>query len=290
MIEYPEIVCMRNQMRQALLGKRIKQVFVEDGREYAGTVRQTLLTQLPETFQRRLEGGILVGIDNVSQTLLLATDTRHTLSLGAIYGSIRFHPTEETLPSRKPPCLQLTFSDDAYLTVVVSLFGEIRVFDETERAAYLSARDPRLVTPDSKRFTLEGFGAALVEGRMAKVSAKRFLTSRMPVYYLDGLGGGYVQEILYRSRIHPRRKVSSLSSDEQEAYYRSIREVVAEAIERGGRYNEHDLSGRNGSFVPHVRKETLGQPCQECGTAIERFRFEGGYCYVCPQCQPLSNG
>ena len=285
MLEYPEIVCMRNQMRETLVGKRIEHVSVEDRKKYAGTIRHSLISQPPEAFHRGLEAGVLVGIENVSQTLLLALDSGYTLSLGAIYGAIRFHPSAETVAGRKRPCLQLEFSDGTYLSVMVSLFGEIRILDEGERTAHLSKRDPRLVTPDSERFTLSRFRAALAEDRIARVSAKKLLTSRMPVYYVDGLGGGYVQEILYRAKIHPRRKLSSLSPDEQRAYYRSIVEVAKEAIEHGGRYNERDLYGQPGRFVPRVRKETLDQPCPTCSTPIERFRFEGGYCYVCPGCQ-----
>jgi formamidopyrimidine-DNA glycosylase len=278
MMEYPEVVCMRDQMRETLIGKRIRRVFVEHMDEYAGTIRGTLLIQPPDVFQRRLEGGKIVGVENVCQTLLIAVDTGHTLNLGAIYGAIRYHPTSETLPRRKRPCLQLDFADGTYLTVVISLFGEIRVLDEAEKAAYLAKRDARQVTPDSEWFTLEGFRAALAEEAVAKVSAKKLLTSRMPVYYVDGLGGGYVQEILYRAKIHPKRKLRSLTGEEQEAYYRSM----------GGRYNERDLYGQPGGFTPHVRKETLSQPCPTCYTPIVRLRFEGGHCYVCPMCQPPS--
>jgi formamidopyrimidine-DNA glycosylase len=288
MMEYPEILCMRDQMRQTLLGRCVEHVHVEDKVKYAGTIRGTLLTQPPAAFQRRLEGSVLVGVDNVSQTLLLDVDAGYTLSLGAIYGSIRFHTAKETLPKRKRPCLQLDFWDGSYLTVVVSLFGEIRVWNKAEKAAYLCERDSCLVTPASAQFTLDGFRAALAEERIAKLSAKKLLTSRMPVYYVDGLGSGYVGEILYRSKIHPKRKLRSLSAGEREAYYRAIVEVTAEAIDQGGRWNEKDLFGEPGGFVPHVCVDTLGQPCPECGATIERFRFEGGYCYVCPECQSLT--
>jgi len=286
MLEYPEVVCMRNQMRQTLVGKRIQHVDVEDKSQYAGTIRASLLTQSPDAFQRGLEGSTLIGVENVCQTILLTSDAGYTLSLGAIYGYIQFHPTAETLPVKKRPCLQLDFSDGTALTVVVNLFGTIRIMDEAERAAYLADRDPRLVMPDSDDFTLNGFQAALGRPEIAKLSAKKLLTSRMPVYYVDGLGGGYEGEILYRAKIHPRRKLRALSGDERHAYYQAIVQVTAEAIEQGGRWNERDLLGNPGGFMPHVCKDTLGQPCPRCFAPIERVRFEGGYTYVCPLCQP----
>jgi formamidopyrimidine-DNA glycosylase len=287
MMEYPEVVYMRDQMRETLIDKRIERVFVEHKSKYEGTIRGTLLTQLPIAFQHGLEGGVLIDVNNVCQTLLLGVDTGYTLSLGAIYGFIQFHPTRETLPRKKRPCLQLDFSDGSYLTVVVNLFGTIRILDGAEKHTYLTSRDPHLVTPDSERFTLEGFRDALTRPEIAKLSAKKLLTSRMPVYHVDGLGGGYVGEILYRAGIHPKRKLRSLTADEQGAYYQAIVEVTAVAIDQGGRWNEKDLFGEPGGFVPHVCKDTLGQPCPACGSIIERIRFEGGYTYLCPVCQPL---
>jgi formamidopyrimidine-DNA glycosylase len=277
---------MRDQMRETLIGKRIERVHVEDKSKYEGTIRATLLTQSPDVFQRRLEGSILVGIENVSQTLLLAADTGYTLSLGAIYGTTQFHLISDTLTAKTRPCLHLDFADGTYLTIVVNLFGTIRILDQEEKNAHLASCDPHLVTPDSERFTLDGFRAALAQPEIAKLSAKKLLTSRMPVYYVDGLGGGYVGEILYRAGIHPKRKLRTITADEQAAYYRAIREVTEEAIQQGGRWNEKDLLGRPGRFVPHVCKDTLGQPCPRCTAPIERFRFEGGYTYSCPVCQP----
>ena len=100
MMEYPEIVCMRNQMRDTLIGKRIERVFVEDREKYAGTIRQTMFTQPPEVFERRLEGSVLIRVENVCQTLLLAVDTGHTLSLGTIYGEI--HASSRRTRSSSP--------------------------------------------------------------------------------------------------------------------------------------------------------------------------------------------
>jgi formamidopyrimidine-DNA glycosylase len=286
MLEFPEIVCLRNDIRETAIGKCIAEVYVDDMEKYANTIRHSLLIQPPEVFKRRLEDSIFLSIDNVSQTLLLTVNTGYILCLGAIYGSIRYHTTAVTLSKRNTPCLQLKFTDESYLSVTVNLFGIIRVFDETELAVHLSKRDPHLVMPDSENFNLEGFRAALARDAVSKVSVKKLLTSRMPVFYVDGLGGGYIQEILYRARLYPKRKVRSLSPDEQEAYYNAIKKVTADAIQKNGRWNEIDLFGQSGGFIPHVCRDTLGKSCPVCGTTIIKFRYEGGACYVCPGCQP----
>lgn len=128
-----------------------------------------------------------------------------------------------------------------------------------------------------------------VEGswRFGSISVKKFLHASEPGYYLSGIDSGCAIEILHRAKIHPKRTLASLSLDEQKACYRSVNVVTKEAIRKGGRSSETDLYGRPGRFVPRACKDTLGQPCTECGTAIVKFSFEGGSCYVCPECQTI---
>jgi len=285
MLEFPEIVCIRKQLQKTVVGKRIADVAVEHKDTFAGTVRESLLTQVPEEFQRRLNGARVTKVENRSSFLLVSTDKKSTLLVGDLVGSMRFHDSDKGLP--KKACLRLGFSDSSFLTVVVGLFGQIRVFTNRELTGYLRKWIGESVEPTSKQYTWQGFRKAVAAAGEKKISAKKFLTSCFPTYYVSGLGGGYVGEILYRAKIHPKRKLASLSVDEQRAYYRCIDEVVREAIKQGGRRSEKDLFGQPGRFVPHVCKDTLGTPCPECGAAIEKLSFEGGASYVCPGCQPL---
>jgi formamidopyrimidine-DNA glycosylase len=79
--------------------------------------------------------------------------------------------------------------------------------------------------------------------------------------------------------------MGALAAEEKKSYFVSLRDVVREAVEKGGRCSELDLFGNPGGFIPHVGKETVGKPCSVCGTTIEKFSFEGGACYICEGCQ-----
>jgi len=120
-----------------------------------------------------------------------------------------------------------------------------------------------------------------------ELSVKKFLHHFGPGYYVSGIDSGYAIEILHRAKIHPKRSLVSLSLDEQRACYRSVNTVMKEAIRKGGRSSLVDLYARPGGFVPRACKDTLGKPCCECGTAIEKIKFEGGSSYVCPACQTI---
>ncbi len=79
--------------------------------------------------------------------------------------------------------------------------------------------------------------------------------------------------------------MSSLAHDERWQYFESIKAVIREAIDKGGRNTERDLFGTYGRFVSSLSKDTVGMPCATCGATIVKFSFEGGSCYVCPICQ-----
>ncbi|MFX0116351.1 MAG: zinc finger domain-containing protein, partial [Candidatus Hodarchaeota archaeon] len=104
---------------------------------------------------------------------------------------------------------------------------------------------------------------------------------------LLGLGNSAFQEIVYKARIHPKRKASGLSMGEQATLYQAIRDVIGNRIRLGGKNEFKDLYGKQGSHKlligPHM-KET---PCPQCRTSIEKLQIVGGPTYYCPSCQKM---
>lgn len=284
-IAYPEAVCIRGQMEDALTGKEIADVSPVDITKVDGDWRWGSITQGPAVFKGRLRNGVITGVDRVANTLFLNTDRGHALALGYLSGRVVFHARGEDLPKRG--CLHVRFADDSHLSVVISLWGLIRALSEDERTAFVTYWYGRAIEPDSEQYTWEGFRDAVGHTKDPKLSAKKFLHAFEPSHYVSGIDAGYAIEILHRAKIHPKRKLASLSLEDQEACYLSVNRVTKEAVRKGGRYSEVDLYGRPGSFVPDVCKARLGQPCLECGTPIVKFSFEGGSSYACPECQPL---
>ena len=280
---FPEAVCLCKQMNEALVGRKIAEVDVLDITKVKGSWRFGSINQPPNVFQRRLRGGVIDGAESVANSVFLPTSTGYSLVLGYLSGRVLYHPPGEALPKRS--CLSLRFTDDSQLSVVISMWGLIRALDEKERQEYVAKWYGRAIEPNSKEYTWKGFRDAVSQVQDPKLSLKKFLHAFEPGYYLSGIDSGYAVEILHRAKIHPKRLLASLSLDEQRACYRSVNTVMKEAIRKGGRSSEVDLYGRPGGFVPRACKDTLGQPCRECGTAIVKLKFEGGSSYVCPRCQ-----
>jgi formamidopyrimidine-DNA glycosylase len=99
------------------------------------------------------------------------------------------------------------------------------------------------------------------------------------------VGNGYLQDILFRARMHPRRRALETSLEERRALYQATVQTLRAAVEGGGRESELDLFGRPGGYVKILDSASAGQPCPNCGTPIEKISFMGGASYLCPTCQ-----
>jgi len=106
--------------------------------------------------------------------------------------------------------------------------------------------------------------------------------------FVAGMGNIYTDESLFRSGIHPCRRVSTLSKKENRKLYRAIREVLAEGIACGGTTTRdyRDARGAAGSFQEQLAVYGCrGEPCPRCGHPVERTVTAGRGTYFCPRCQ-----
>jgi formamidopyrimidine-DNA glycosylase len=105
---------------------------------------------------------------------------------------------------------------------------------------------------------------------------------------LRGVGNIYADESLFRAGIRPRRRASAVTRPELTRLYRSVREVLREAIALGGSSVSDyvDADGEEGFFqLQHRVYAREGEPCTVCGTAIRRVTVAGRSSHYCQKCQ-----
>ncbi len=105
---------------------------------------------------------------------------------------------------------------------------------------------------------------------------------------LSGVGNIYADESLFRARIRPRRRASSLTRDELGRLYRAVREVLKEAIALGGSSISDyvDSDGEEGLFqLQHRVYGREAKPCMVCRTPVKRVVIAGRSAHYCPKCQ-----
>lgn len=163
----------------------------------------------------------------------------------------------------------------------VLVYDDVRHFGRIEWSAQLPRRIARL-GPEPLDIPFDDFRAAL--GRRGSRLKPLLLNQR----FLRGLGNIYVDEALFRARLHPKAIASRLSALRSRRLYDAIREVLSEAIEsRGSSISDYvDAEGRRGGFqLLHRVYGREGQPCPNCRTPIRRIVVAGRGTHYCPKCQ-----
>jgi formamidopyrimidine-DNA glycosylase len=105
---------------------------------------------------------------------------------------------------------------------------------------------------------------------------------------LRGVGNIYADESLFRAKIRPRRRASTLTRDQLTKLLTSIQKVLREAIAAGGSSVSDyvDSNGDEGFFqFKHRVYGREGKPCLVCKTPIKRIVIAGRSSHYCPNCQ-----
>jgi formamidopyrimidine-DNA glycosylase len=276
MIELPEAITIAGQISKELKGKRITSgVRGSSPHKFAFTGKHS-----NEEFAAIVKDKKIGASRATGSMILTDLEPDYVLSLGCGGERILFHTSEKTLPKKHQ--LLFNFQDGTYLTVTISGWGEVRLVGKSELPNHpLIKKDA--ISPLSDAFTFAYFNSlfdTLPENK--RVSAKYFIISEPGVW---GVGNGCLQDILYRAKIHPKRQMVSLSTEERKKLYEAIKQTLAEITELGGRDSERDLYNQRGGYQRILDSKTAGRPCRECGTPIEKIQYLGGAAYFCPTCQ-----
>jgi formamidopyrimidine-DNA glycosylase len=105
---------------------------------------------------------------------------------------------------------------------------------------------------------------------------------------IAGLGNIYVCEALYRARISPKRKASTVSGPRSTPLVAAIKAVLREAVKAGGSsLRDHKrVDGELGDFQHHFAVYGReGEPCPGCKGRIRRIVQAGRSTFYCPSCQ-----
>jgi formamidopyrimidine-DNA glycosylase len=277
-IELPEAKILAEQMNKELQGKHVKTYHLKD---YERLQRIGFLNKDARSFDQLVNEKVESVISR-GNTIRVKLSNEVNLLLSPEYGGeIFYHTSEKTAPEKFH--LRVDFSDDTALTVRLTSMGGIYVLKDSDlMCSYIFKRDfnPEILSPIDKEFTFEAFSRLLADNNRA---LKSILVGKDAV--VVGLSNSAFQDIIYRARLHPKRKSSDLNIEERRALYDAIEFVVQERIRLKGKDQFYDLYGKQGGYEPAMGPKMRQQVCPICGTPIEKLSLGGGHIFFCPQCQ-----
>jgi len=277
-IELPEAKILAEQMNEELQGKRIKPYHLQNHEKLQ---RIGMINKDNRSFDQLVNGKIESVISR-GNVIRLKLNNGMNLILGPEYGGkIFYHTSKKTVPSKFH--LKVDFNDDTALTVRLNSMGLINaVKDGDLERSYVYKRDfnPDVLSPIDEEFTFQRFSKLLEDNNRM---LKSVLVGKDAV--VVGLSNSAFQDIIYRARLHPKRKASELSEDEKHSLYDETELVLQERIRLNGKDQFYDLYGKQGGYTPAMGPNMKQQTCPVCGTPIERMSVGGGHTYFCPKCQ-----
>ena len=139
-------------------------------------------------------------------------------------------------------------------------------------------------SPLTSAFDQTYFDEIISEPDLHKLSLKALLATEQRI---PGLGNGILQDILFNAKMHPKKKVNSLSDVDKEGLFNSVKITIPMMVSKGGRDTELDLFGKLGNYKTILCKNTVNKPSPVCGTIIKKEAYMGGSIYYCEKCQEL---
>jgi formamidopyrimidine-DNA glycosylase len=223
-----------------------------------------------------LEKREIKGITRKGKFILFELDNGHLLTHLRMTGQLivqNVYP-ENTQHLR----ILFKFNTGKYL-----LFYDLRKFGRV----YLTSKPERILRNTgidalSDDFSLKYF-QEIVKGKTTTV--KSFFLNQKNI---AGFGNIYIDESMFRAKIHPESIMSELSSKKIENLFYESRNVLFEAIDRMGSSisNYKTTGGGFGTNQNHFRVyQRQGLPCLECNTIIIKSKVAGRGTHYCPNCQ-----
>ena len=271
MPELPEVETVRRGLEKLILGKTIQSVEVK----YPKMIQMDL-----DAFRQDLLGQEIRSMRRRGKYLLFYLTDKVLISHLRMEGKYLFYP--DAVPERKHAHVFFEMTDGGTLVYEdVRKFGTMELLRKDQLEAYFAARKlgPE---PTEADFLLPPFAAAL--GRSKKPIKPYLLEQTLVV----GLGNIYVDEALWRARIHPARPAASLKPAEVKRLREQIIEVLQLGIEKRGSTirTYRNALGEDGTMQDFLQVYgKTGQPCARCGSPIEKIKLGGRGTHLCPHCQ-----
>ena len=271
MPELPEVETVRRGLEKLILGKKISNIEIR----YPKMIKTDL-----NQFQKELPGQVIQSMGRRGKYLLFNLRDKVLISHLRMEGKYFYYPDE--IPERKHAHILVHFEDGTTLVYEdVRKFGTMELLAPELLDSYFISKKlgPE---PTDQDFDLGRFKLAL------KKSKKPIKSHLLDQTLVAGLGNIYVDEVLWRAKVHPSRHSNSLTAQEARNVHDETIKVLGQAVEKGGSTirSYTNAFGEDGTMQEfHQVYDKAGQACSRCGSTIEKIQLGGRGTYFCPKCQ-----
>jgi formamidopyrimidine-DNA glycosylase len=273
MPELPEVETIVRRLRLSLIGQKIRSVQV---------INPKILRCSKKVFVQTLTGAIIRKITRKGKLILIDLEPGWTMILHLkMTGQVLIEPHSTPVDQHTQVIFHFDSMDFQMCYRDIRKFGFFNVVQADSRACltYLNRLGPDPFEISSDQF------ARIILSR--KKSIKSLLLDQS---LISGLGNIYVDESLFKAKIHPLCKSESLSLAQIKNLHRIIKKILSQAISKQGSTlrNYRRPDGMTGGFQSyHQVYGRTGLLCPFCRSPIQKIRVAGRGTHYCPSCQRI---
>lgn len=277
MPELPEVETVRTQIEPLILDRTIVDISIG---AFSGVV-DSLIPDM--TFEQGASGRRITSVGRRAKYLLVHLDNRSSVVV-----HLRMTGRLLVLPFSAP---EIRFQ---HVAIHLDNNDDVRFGDQRKFGRLILAAEPDLSVLDA-RLGPEPWSRQLTANWLQTQLARRpgpIKGALLDQHLIAGLGNIYVDEALFRSRIHPLQPARTIESSDLSRLLRAIRHVLGSAIERQGTTfstfeNPYGEPGRNAEMLRVYGKGGTEAQCPRCRSQLVRAVVAGRGTSYCPSCQPL---
>lgn len=260
MPELPEVETTTKGLRKTILGLVIKDVWTDLATKDKRKHDTVANTQYFRIFKKEVVNKKVLSVERRAKNILIHLSGSKTILVHMKMTGYLFYGKN---PKIKFAHVIFTLSNKNYLVFSdMRKFGKITLLDThtAHTTKHLNNIGPE---PLEKNFTLEKLKEELNKKPNGKIK-----TVLIDQSIIAGIGNIYSDEILWRSGVHPKRRVSKIKKHEIKLIFKAIKETLAKGIDFGGDSmsdyrNIHGLPGR--FQLHHEAYRRTGEKCRKRG-------------------------
>lgn len=272
MPELPEVETVKENLKQRLINKKIKDVKV--------LYNNIIAYPDTNTFEKTLKNIRIKDITRRGKFLIFDLEDYYLLSHLRMEGKYFFKNKNDQINKHE----HVIFNLDNY--------QELRYMDTRKFGKmYLIKKENIDTMGPLKELGLEPFDKNLTSNYLKEKIKNKIIpikTALLDQSIITGIGNIYADEILFLSHVNPLKKSNTLKEKELNNIIKSTKEVLNKAIAKGGTtiHTYTSVDGIKGTYQDslfvHNKENEL---CKVCQTQIKKIKVGGRGTYYCTHCQ-----
>lgn len=274
MPELPEVETVVRGLKSAILGKTIKNIL------YCAPHLRKLN---PRGFAKRLEGRTIGSIERTGKNIFINLDNGSMLWIHLrMTGQLLYNRKFNEHDPHRHIVMNFSRSDEMLVFRDVRKFGHFVYVPAKGKKQFLMDLN---LGQDALKIEKEAF-TALIKSKNRMI--KPLLLDQSVI---AGLGNIYVDEILFRSKVHPRKLSARIAVSKLRTMHKNMQKILKFSIENMGTTVDsfsgvNSEPGRNQNYL--LAYDRAGELCSVCNKRkIVRIVVAQRGTFICPNCQRL---